>query len=501
MTRLCLVLCVLGWWMSAQDPFGLGSPASSGVYPRLGSNQPYMGNLGFGFRLDRGVGSGAGLVALSFGATAPLPGPFPVCIDLGAPNFLFLLSTTLDGTPGAPGAGSAFLPLPLPFAPDPLVAGLQVYAQGAVSNPSIPGGDLAITNCLELELGYAPLLFVGSSVSGSNDLYATVDPQTGALVGPQSGMGFTNNVDGATFANGGLDLFVAGSLGPRVSRFDFRTSPPTPSTLYQAPSGSLLFEVGFDRRFDRIYTLVGSGSSNRQLVAIDGNPNGGTPGIVLGTTIGLTGGAIAERWAFSRTGNFAAVPLFVISAGPLLLVDTNPTSAGYLQATATTTIPGIAGALGAAVGAAFGWDDEVCVVGLSGVGLSSLARYHLPTQSWIDHDLLTPAIDNIPLPGTIPTRIALSRDGSFAYACGSGWLARIDFDRFNLTTATVTPYPIAAGLLTSADGLSISPDGSQVAVTSLSPPKVLILDATPNSTPLQNVALPGMNNLTVTAWR
>jgi hypothetical protein len=142
------------------------------------------------------------------------------------------------------------------------------------------------------------------------------------------------------------------------------------------------------------------------------------------------------------------------------------------------------------------------VILITGLGVQTVARFHVPTLTWVDHDAATPGIQHIDLGASyaVPSSMQLSRDGRFAVVCGSGWAVRLDVDPALAPAYTITPLLPGMGLLASAYGASLSLDGTLAAFTSMGPAKLIIVDVTSGA--LQaNVPLPGGSNLYTTEWR
>jgi hypothetical protein len=493
---------VLAALAPAQNPYGYGTPGPGPFEPELVCGQPWMGNASFGCTIQNGLGGAGGLFVFSAQPASFYFGTTLVLVDPNPLNVLLFAPVPLGGGTGVPGAGFATLALPLTFAPTPALAGINVFAQGFVDDPSNPG-LYAATRGVRLELGYPPLVFVGTSVGGSVDNHYFVDP-IAQNVAHSGGNGFTDNVSGAVFAHGGRDLFVSTSIAHQVSRADLSGPAPVWSTLYA--SGNVFYGIGHDWTHDRVYSLTGPTASTREIVAIDSNSSSATYGQVVGTTVGVGGGATLERWGLSRNGKLAAVPAVFGSGGSLIIVDTDAASATYLQSVITSVVPGSFG-FAFSVAAGFTPNDEYAIVLISGLGVQAIARFHLPTQTWVDHDAITPGVQHIDLgPSyTVPSAMQVSRDGKFAVVSGLGagsvgWAVRVDMDPAAVPAYTVTPYLAGQGLLAGAYGASISPDGTQAAFTSTTPAKLLIVDATTGA--LQaNVPLPGASNIYTAEWR
>lgn len=489
----------------AQVPYGSPTLGPGAISPKLVCGQPWMGNGAFSIDIQNAVGGGYAFLGVSTQQALFGVGAAAVYIDPSPANLIILQGLALGGALGLPGAGSASFPLPLTFAPTPALAGITVFTQAVIDDPMNPG-VFSATQAVRLELGYPPLVFVGTSVGGSVDPYYFVDPISQTVVS-SGGNNFTNNVSGAIFAHGGKDLFCSTSIANQVSRADLTGPAPAWSTLYSSP-GNVFYGIGHDWQYDRIYSLTGSTGTNREVVAIDSNSLSATYGQVLGTTTGIGGGATLERWGLSRSGKKAAIPAIFGSGGTLVIVDTDPASATYMQSLGSSNVPG-SGSWGFAFSVAAGFtpNDEYCLILVSGIGTQFVARYHLPTQTWVDHDPVTPGIQNIDLGTyTVPDAMEVAADGSFAAISGlgagsAGWALRLDlFDPAAIPNYAITPYLAGQGLLAGAYGASVSRDGAYAAFTSTTPAKLLIVNAATGAL-VANVPLPGASNIYTATWR
>lgn len=347
------------------------------------------------------------------------------------------------------------------------------------------------------------VVFVGSSTGGSTDQHAFVESATGNILA-ESGSSFTDNVTGAVWAHSGRQLYAAQSLMNRVTVADWNGTNAVWSTFYQ--SNDACYGAQFDRIRNRLWTLTGNGASGRELVCIDADLNSPTYGTYLTQTGGLAG-ASRERWCLSFAGTLACVPLAFIGGNSFTLVDLDPSSANYLNIITSTTMPGAAGA-----GFSFTTDckisiDEAYVYVLwAGIGPNSgLAVWDIGAQAWLDFD---PAfgIQDMPMTLGVPNRMDLSLDRTFAVVSGqggSGWAGRVDFDYANPSNSTFTQWSTLT--VPNCDGISLSPDGSRVAMTStatfLSTPSQLIIADAASGVPLQSTTLNTMWNVYVTAWQ
>lgn len=114
--------------------YGSGTAGSGGFVPTMGflGGAPRKQNDGFALTVDGVVGGAFGYVFVGFG-----PASFPLgtgtgLIDPFLPYFSFLV--VADGTPGAPGAGTATLPLPVLSN----YVGITIYAQSAMVDFGLP---------------------------------------------------------------------------------------------------------------------------------------------------------------------------------------------------------------------------------------------------------------------------------------------------------------------------------------------------------------------------
>jgi hypothetical protein len=480
----------------AQVPYGTPTAGPGGIAPVLVCGQPWMGNLAFSMTIANGAGGANALLGVSTAPAAFAFGGTSIFIDPA--GIIILQPLVLGGPLGAPGAGSATMPLPLALTPSPALAGLTVFAQAVVEDPSNPG-VFAATRAVRLELGYPPLVFVGTSVGGSVDNHYFVDPLSQTLV-HQGGNNYTDNVSGAIFAHGGEDLFVSTSISHRISRADVTAMPPAWTDLYN--TANVFYGIGHDWLYDRVYSLTGATATTRELVAIDSNPNSATYGTVVGSTLGLGGGATLERWGLSIDGKHAAIASIFGSGGQLIIVDTDAGSGSYMQPVITSTVPGTSG-WGFSIGVTAGFtpNDEYVLTLVAGLGVQTMLRYHFHTLSWVDHDPVTAGIQHIVFPNTVPSSMAVSPDGTFAIVTGNNWVSRVDlYDAAATPNHALTPILPGSGLLANAYGASISRDGTMAAFTSTSPPKLIIVD-TATGALIGNVALPGASNIYTSAWR
>jgi hypothetical protein len=355
--------------------------------------------------------------------------------------------------------------------------------------------------------GSGEAIFVGTSVSGSLDPYYLLDPTTGAVLAT-GGNTSSNNVSGVTYTRGGRELVLSSSLGNQVTKADALATTPVPSVLTPFPAAT--YGVAEDALRGRLWTLV-QVSSGTELCVIDYNPASPAYGVVVGSAGGIsTSVGLTEQWALSPDGNCAAIPGLVFS-GLVALVDTNPASANYLQHTVTTPLTNIPGTT-FAFDIAFDSSGRYVVVCASNPTDTLFPIWDRQTNAWVDTLPGTGTIDHIEVPHAVgkkvrclPTLAGELRFVASGLGAGSsganGWTGRVNY---NLSTSAVsfTRFLPASGVLTLCDGLSVSPDGSQLAVTARTPSRLELFDTT-SGAPVRTINLPNSTqaNMYHTAWR
>ena len=355
--------------------------------------------------------------------------------------------------------------------------------------------------------GSGEAIFVGTSVSGSLDPYYLLDPTTGAVLATGGNTG-SNNVTGAAYTRGGRELVLSSSLGNHITKADALATVPTPSVLTPFPAAT--YGVAEDALRGRLWTLV-QVSSGTELCVIDYNPSSPAYGVVVGSAAGISASVgLTEQWALSPDGNCAAIPGMSFT-GLMALVDTNPASPTYLQHTLTTPLFNIPSAT-FAFDAAFDSSGRYIVVCASNGTDTLFPIWDRQNNVWVDTLPGTPAIDHIDVPHAVgkkvrclPTlggELRFVASGLGAGSSGAnGWTGRVNY---NLSTSAVsfTRFLPTSGVLTLCDGLSLSPDGSQLAVTARTPARVELFDTT-NGVPVRTINLPNSSqtNMYFTAWR
>lgn len=454
---LALLVFVPGALRAQATPYGRGTSGLGGFVPLISGNGPYMGNAAFGLRVDRIPGGAPVLIGLSTQrAQSPLLGG-NLLIALTPPDPFLLQGLAASGPNGVAGQGSVTLPLPLAGPPAPGLAGLVAYGQALV-DASPFGGMPALTSGLRVELTLPPLVFVGSSIAGGADPFQLIDPQAASVV-DTAATASTDNTTAALFAHGGRDLFVGSSIRSTVSWAD-ATSLPLAWTVIYTSAGQGCYGLELDRIHDLLWTLTDPGTGGRELVALDADPASPAFGNVVFNTTGMTATTFVERWALAPSGSLAAVLTFLPAT--LFLVDTNPTSPGFLTASTPVPVP-VQGSFSIPTRAAITPGEEFVLVTIQNPGSTSseVARFHVPTGQWWDHDPVAAGIQNLgpqsqpPITfGSAATDIEVSSNGSFAVVTGfggCGWSGRLDFDLAAPNTWAWTPWGVSAPNTWSAD--------------------------------------------------
>lgn len=430
---LAFVLLVGG--VTAQVPYGTGTPGTGGITPVLTCNQAWMGHGQFAFQMKQARGGATGYFGLSRLPAQWAVGSTQILVDLSLPSLMLLLPVQFNGQAGAPGAGSAIVPLPLVFPTNLALAGTEFYAQCVVVDYLRPGSPAA-TRGLKVELTLQPAAFFGTSVGGSVDPYWIVDPLSLTTL-ERGGSTFSDNVTDAEFTHGGKGMFVGSSIRSQVNFADVTSFPAKWKTIYTS-AGSGCYGLGYDKARGRLYTLTDVGNGQRDLVALDvQDPNSANFGKVLGSSVKFAGGAYVERWALSPSGNLAAVLSGVLGPTNVIVVDTDPTSAAYLSVLQTLPVP-----LGAGLALCnrirFSADESqiLVLIQIAGAAPGEIARYDRNLAQWIDHNATVAGVQNIgpsstpaAALGSAPTSLDIAPDGSFAVVSGfggSGWAGRLD---------------------------------------------------------------------------
>lgn len=434
MSRLAAVACVLvlAPVAPAQFPFGHATPVG-GSTPSLFAEPLYLGNAGFGYRIRGAPPGGSALVALSTQRQDQLVGGLQVYLDLG--GIFVTHSAPVDGL------GQALLPFPLPGPDDPGLAGLEVYAQAAVTDPASPGA-LGTTQAVLLELTLHPVLAYCQLVAGGSYL---VDPFTG-VASPIGGL--PSAAGGPVFGNGGRDLFLAVNDGVYV--VDTLVDPPVATNL-GVGAGAL----AWDRVHHRLYVLS---YSLGVLKVVDGDRASAGFGTVL-TEVPSN----AIKLALSGDGSILAL---VDGSGGLERRISDPASPAYLQPLPTAPSPiVISPPFEYAAGLHLSPDGRVASISVLTVTLgftTVVHRHDGATNQWIDHG---PAAGYQPFTQgsvfpTLPQSFSLfaTRDGSALFLSGPFSVKRVGLDLADPSSLAITTTPVAP-LSFGSEYVSVSPSG------------------------------------------
>lgn len=469
-----LLLIVLVSSSHAQRTYGVSQPGTGGIAPEISCQQAFMGRADFGISVKGGLGGSTAYLALAAADSTGTQSGIPTNIDPA--SLLLLTSMTLGGSSGVAGDGTGFFAVPLSMPVMSAFAGVHFFAQVIIVDPG--AGGLASSTGLEVTLTMPPLIHGATSVSGSCDPHALIDPATSAVT-MQSFCANNVAAGSACFANNGLDLFVASSLSNRIEHCDLRGSTPSWTTLVNLPG--MPIGARFDEEQQWLWTLEAASGTQRELVAIDTN------GVVQASTAGLSGGGLVEIWTLSPSGKLAAVSS--VLQPTIKLWDTDSSSPTFLQSIATLASPS---SLGSSIRIntcmEFSPDGESLFVSIQNIGTTpgELARYSFSLGQWIDHDFTTPVVDNIgpasvpPVPlGSAPRGLSLGRDTNTVFLSGfggSGWAARVDYSP---TNPFVFSGFLATGVgLNDASRCAVNSDGTSLAVSATSPSRLILLDTT-----------------------
>lgn len=487
----------------AQQPYGDATPGSGGFLPRLSAAGPWIGNAGFGFDVQCGMGGSLTwlMVALQ-PARLPLLG-FDLLLDPA--GFLGSITAVLSGT--QPGEGQAFVPLPLTIPSTPALLGAPFFAQALVLDPGAFAGVFAASQGVRFELGLPPLVFVGCSIL-NGDPFQLIDPATGTIADsgapPQ-----VDNTTAAVFARGGQRLFVASSIQGTVGMADTSTLPATWQTIFAG--GGTCYGLDLDPARDLLWTLTNPGTGLRELVALDIDEASPTFGQVAFNTNGVATGNF-ERWDLSPSGRRAAVLTYLPST--LTIVDTDDSSPTFLQNLfAAQPVPvDQPAALALANQVRITPDDRYALVltQLPGSTPAEISRFDLLAGVWIDHNPAMAGQQNIgPLSqppvtmGGAPHGFSVSSTGRFAIVSGfnsCGWVGRLELDpKDPLGFAWVQWFPGAE--LQNAWAAALSADETEVGIgvwpssgcAPLAGPQLVRLDAA-TGTLLGTVPIPFNSN-------
>ncbi len=133
----------IGTGCTSPFAYGQGTSGSGGFGPNLSGigGPPQIGSASFGVAVTNGLGGSTATVFASLGTGSLDLGFGTILIDPGQ----LVLSLPVALSAGGPGQGIGLLTTPVP--PSPVLIGLEVFFQAAVSDPGGPGG-VALTHGL-----------------------------------------------------------------------------------------------------------------------------------------------------------------------------------------------------------------------------------------------------------------------------------------------------------------------------------------------------------------
>ena len=488
---------------SAQTVYGKGVPGTGGVVPTIECDQAWVGRMDFHVRVGDGLGGTTGFLLYSDAPDAVTVAGSPTFIDV---NQLFATHPlTLGGDPGVSGAGSVEDPFPLALTPAVAFAGLSLYAQAFLDDS--PLGIPASTPGLEIELTMPPQVAVGTfTVPDPADRLFLVDPLAGTLELDEDTVQTQTLFDGA-YAESGTQLYVSSSLQNQIHQLDLTSSPPAWSTLGTFPGHVL--GLRYDGPRQLLWALADLGTGPRELVAVDVDP-AGSPGALVGVTVGASTFGPPESWTLSSSGTVAAT--IASFSNEVVLLDTDPDSSTFQMVRGTLTVPtstGLPFPFQFHPDLEFSPDERQLLVLVQHLGEipSEVARYDFILGQWIDHDPGTPEVDNIgpasspPVPlGAGGRGLSVPRDAFRAGVCGTqGWSGILEFSEDDPTAFAY--QEVQGATVAEAWVCELDPDGTTFAVASFAPPFVHFFDAV-SAGWIHSVGLPhGTDDFSFLVWR
>jgi hypothetical protein len=350
------------------------------------------------------------------------------------------------------------------------------------------------------------VVFVGSSVAGSNDPHHFVWSQTGAYLSGTSP--YTDNVTDAEWTDQGRALYIATMFGPGITRCDWDGYSPTFSGFWTTNGGC--FGLAVDKARECLWTFSNTNATGpyRELYCLDIDTSSPTYGAVLAQTNGLSG-TPRERWELSLSGNRAIVPNAFINGSQVDIIDTDPSSPNFTQIIGSTWAFGAAiASIAMTIDCEITIDDQYAFLAwqglISGIPGSGVGVLHLATMTWLDFDASTSGVQDFVTPLQVITGLSISYDGSVAILTGAGangGAMRIDMDFANPHLSTGTQIMPGNPGMDHLWSVALSPTLDRAAMTrNASDGSLLILD-TNSGAILQNVAFPGSDNLYTTAFQ
>jgi hypothetical protein len=473
--RVSFVLALLaGATAPAQLPYG-GATAVAGYRTELSAEPLWLGNIGFGYGIEKGPPNSAALLLVSLHRQDQNLFGLQLYPSLAPGDLLLTLSGALDA------AGRLFLPSPLSGPEIPALAGLVLHAQAAVIEPSGFGS----TEGMLLYVSLHPMVAIASQTHGVRLVDLVLGTAT-AVGGLPTGTGYAAGV----FANGGRDLFVATSNGLFV--VDTQAPVPTATPLFAGSFASLVWDSDRRRLFAN-YPYLGT------ITVINGDR--GSPG--FGMPI-----VHIYRFAHSLALTADGRQLVLGSAfGPLERLDVDPASAGYLQPIPTQPSPVTFGYGTVVQPAHVAPDGSVVTIAVlqTLTGKAELYRFDAAANQWIDYD---PALGGVqPLSNAVDPHVPqwftflATRNGKYALLAGGPAFGGLALDlgaaTFTSHTLPIVPVPGTHYAATTPSGRYVLAHTPNASASELS----LVDIASGAVMPFAALTPPHFGNLTFAAWR
>ncbi|HEU4419121.1 MAG TPA: hypothetical protein VFT55_09295 [Planctomycetota bacterium] len=444
---VALLLAVLaGAAAPAQLPFGRATGVA-GHRPELFAEPLWLGNPGYGYRIENGPPNSSALLLVSLQRQDQSVFGLELYPSLAPGDLLLTMAGALD--PG----GRLFLPSPLAGPEIPVLAGLVLYAQAAIVDPAGFGS----TQGLLLDLTLHPLLAVGNQTHGVV-LIDLVFGTTAVVAGFPTGVG----IGPAVFGNGGRDLFVATTGG----LFVVDTLSPVPNAVALRPEAFVALVWDHARR-----RLFAADTNNSMIKLIDGDRASPSFGSVVGSFGSVVGGTVstsADRMALTADGRELVLGT---GFGHLARYAVDPAGPGYLQPIPTAPSP---------VQFHFIYvrpphiapDGSVVTIPVLELlpARSVLHRFDAALNQWIDHDPSQPGVQPLSklVDPLLPQLFEFlpSRDGSLALLADQQVVAGLALD---LGGATFSRHNLPIATMPAATYFGVTPSGRYLLAHRLAP--------------------------------
>lgn len=421
----------------AQTNYGQATAGAGGVRPRAWfAGSPSPGTPALTFELDRAVGGGPTLLLLGVArAQVPVLG-----ITLLVQPLVSLFVGLASGTSGAPGAGTANVPLAVPN--DPTLLGILIDSQWVVFDQGAVAG-LAASEGFELRIVPPPLVLASGSTGGADPIIA-LDPTTGSFTNWSSTIG-ADNPSGVEFTPDGTLCVVSAELSHRYFIADV-TNGCTLLASVLVPANALPNAIAITPDSRRAYGIMGGpqGSGAGQIIEIDLDRNSPTFGTQIGIVTGVPIASQLEGVGIAADGrSLCACNLGLGQAPFAVFVDIDPASPTFNTVTLTVPLTNLPTDVRMSRDGALAY---VCVAALGPGGWLQIID--------ASTGLFVASVPNI---GTFPTDLEISPRGDFVLiACpNSNEIVKIDVD-----PASPTYLQRTAALMPVAPfAVAIAPDG------------------------------------------